>query len=242
MNLLDDLMLNVNTDAPVRSVLVGSHWVVVCSRACGLASALRGDRSHGTPEVQDAGRLHLMPASELLALARSPSMLEASIGVAALNALLEVDESRAVELNAADMLVERGKDKKVALVGRFPFIPRLRTSARQLWVLEQQPVQDEYPAEAAAELLPRADLVAITGTALINGTLESLLGYCQSASVVMVLGPSTPLSPVLFDYGVDILSGIRILDEEAVLRTVSQGASFRQVQGVRLLTFMRAKE
>jgi uncharacterized protein (DUF4213/DUF364 family) len=197
---------------------------------------------HGTPEVQDAGRLHLKSAGELIELAHSSSMLEASIGVAALNALLEVDESQAIELNAAEVLVEHGRDRHVALVGHFPFIPRLRKAAGQLWVLEQQPADDEYPAEAAAELLPRADLVAITGTALINGTLESLLGYCRSGSTVVVLGPSTPLSPVLFDYGVDILSGTRVMDEEAVLRTVGQGASFRQVEGVRLLTFVRAKE
>jgi len=55
----------------------------------------------------------------------------------------------------------------------------------------------------------------------------------------MVLGPSTPLSTVLFDHGVDIISGTRVVDEAAVMRTVAQGASFRQVEGVRLLTFTR---
>ena len=115
-------------------------------------------------------------------------------------------------------------------------------AAQKLWVLEQQQAPGEYPAEAAEELLPRADLVAITGTALINGTMEDLLGYCRPDSIVMVLGPSTPLSPVWFDYGVDILSGTWIVDEEAVLRTVGQGASFRQVKGVKLLTFMNKKK
>ena len=141
-----------------------------------------------------------------------------------------------------DVLVERGKDRDVALVGHFPFIPQLRQSAKQLWVLEKNPALDEFPAEAAADLLPRADLVAITGTTLINGTLEELLGYCQPGSTVMVLGPSTPLSPVLFEHGIDILSGTHIVDEEAVLRTVGQGASFRQVKGVKLLTFLSTKE
>jgi uncharacterized protein (DUF4213/DUF364 family) len=58
----------------------------------------------------------------------------------------------------------------------------------------------------------------------------------------MLLGPSTPLSPILFDHGVNILSGTRVVDEAAVLRTVSQGASFPQVEGVQLLTFVREKE
>ena len=239
MNLLADLLRGVHSDAQVRSVLVGSHWVVVCSRFCGMASALHGDHTHGTPEVRDAGTLHLKPAADLLELVHSGSMLEASLGVATLNALLDVDESRAVELNAADVLVERGKDKKVVLVGHFPFISRLQAAAGQLWGLEQDPAEGEYPAEAATELIPHADLVAITGTALINGTLDSLLRLCQPASTVMVLGPSTPLSTVLFDHGVDIISGTRVVDEAAVMRTVAQGASFRQVEGVRLLTFTR---
>jgi hypothetical protein len=50
----------------------------------------------------------------------------------------------------------------------------------------------------------------------------------------MVLGPSTPLSPVLFKYGITFLSGARIIDEEAAINTIQQGASFQQVEGVRL--------
>ena len=240
MSLLDDLRSGVNIGGPVRSVLIGSHWIVVCSRNCGLASALRGNHSHSTPEVHDAGKLHLKSARDLVELLRSDSLLEKSIGMAALNAVLDVDESQAIEMNAAEVLVDRGKDKKVALVGRFPFIPQLQQVVKQLWVLEQRPTKNEYPADAAPELLPRADLVAITGTAIINGTMESLLKQCQSRSTIMVLGPSTPLSPVLFDYGVDILSGSRVTNEEAVLRTVGQSASFRQVEGVKLLTIIRA--
>ncbi len=97
-------------------------------------------------------------------------------------------------------------------------------------------------AEAAPDLLPCADLVAITSSSLVNGTFDGLLALCPPHATVMLLGPSTPLSPALFDYGVDILSGARVVDEAAVLRTVGQGASFRQVEGVRLLTFVRQKE
>jgi hypothetical protein len=33
-----------------------------------------------------------------------------------------------------------------------------------------------------------------------------------------------------------------VVDEAAVLRTVGQGASFRQVEGVKLLTYIRDKD
>jgi uncharacterized protein (DUF4213/DUF364 family) len=58
----------------------------------------------------------------------------------------------------------------------------------------------------------------------------------------MVLGPSTPLSPILFDHGITIISGTRVIDEAAVLRTVGQGASFQQVEGKKLLTLIYKKE
>ena len=55
MSLLEKIKESVDQDAQVRSVLVGSHWVVVCSRNCGMASALHGSHRHGVPEVRDAG-------------------------------------------------------------------------------------------------------------------------------------------------------------------------------------------
>jgi len=239
MSILDDLLSNLPDDAPVRSVLVGAHWTAVCSRHCGMAATLMGNQAHGHSKVRDVGRLHTKTARELAEYARSENLLEASLGVAALNSLLDVDESQAVEINAAEVLAEHGRGKNVALVGHFPFIPRLRPAVGQLWVIEQHPVEGEYPAEAAADLIPQAEVVAITGSALINHTLDGLLALRCPEALVMVLGPSTPLSPLLFAYGVTILSGTRVVDESAVLRTVGQGANFQQVEGVRLLTLSR---
>ncbi len=168
-------------------------------------------------------------------------LLEASIGVAAINSLVALDESQAVEINAAEVLAEQGSGKNVALVGHFPFIDKLRPVVGQLWVIEQYPAEGEYPAEAAADLIPFAQMVAITGSALINHTLDSLLGLCNPGALVILLGPSTPLTPLLFNHGISILSGSRVVDEAAVLRTVGQGASFQQVEGVRLMTLGRGQ-
>jgi len=149
-----------------------------------------------------------------------------------------VDEKRCVELNAGDWLAERGQGKRVAVVGSFPFIPRLREEVGELWVLERHPSEGELLAEEARNVIPQADIVAITGTALINHTLDELLALCRPESSVMILGGSTPLSPVLFDYGVDVLSGTLVVNTDLVLTLISQGATFRQIKGpgVRLLT------
>lgn len=242
MDLIDELLASLGEDAPVRSVLVGAHWTVVCSRHCGMASTILGELPHGHGKVRDAGHLHRKSALELAEYARSENPLEASLGVAAINSMLEVDERQARVLNASDVLADRGRGKNIALVGHFPFIPKLRQAAGQLWVLEQRPAEGEYPAEAAGDLIPQADVVALTGSALINHTLGELLALCSPDALVVVLGPSTPLSPVLFSHGASILSGTRVTDEAAVLRTVAQGASFQQVEGVRLLTIVRPEQ
>jgi uncharacterized protein (DUF4213/DUF364 family) len=81
------------------------------------------------------------------------------------------------------------------------------------------------------------DVVAITGMTLLNQTLEGLLKLCSPKAYVILLGPSTPLSPVLFNYGVDIISGSIVEKIDPVLQVISQGGNFRQVHraGVKLV-------
>jgi len=239
MTILEDLVSNLGNDAPVRTILVGVHWTVVSSRNCGMAATLMNHRPHGTAGVREVGRLNKKTARELVEYVFSDHLLEASIGLAALNSLMDIDEKQSTEINAVDVLIDKGKGKQVALVGHFPFIAKLQPAVRQLWVIEQHPAEAEYPAEAASDLLPQSDVVAITSSALINHTLDGLLQFCRADALVMMLGPSTPLSPIMFQHDVDILSGSKIVDEDAVLRTVGQGATFQQVEGVRLLSIRK---
>jgi len=237
--ILDELLTSLHDDAPVRAVVAGAHLTVVCSRRAGLASTLADRNPHERLPLKDVGRLHLKRARELAEYARSDNPLEASIGVAAINSLLEVDEHRMHDLNAAALLAERGRGRNVAIVGHFPFVSRLRDVVRELSVIEQVPAEGDHPAEAASELLPRAEVVGITGSALINHTLGGLLALCRPGALVVVLGPSTPFSPILFGHGVGVLAGAYVTDEEAVLRTAGQGASFQQVEGARRLSWIR---
>jgi len=243
VKILDDVIATLKEDAPVREVRVGRFWSAVVSRGFGLASTVGPEvHEHGAVYVGEAGRLAGRSALELTGLAHSESTLEAGIGLAAINSLLDVDETHCVELNAAELLIDRGRGKKVALVGHFPFVPALREAAARLWVLELRPRPGDAHAEEAEAIVPQADIVAITGSAFINHTIEQLLGLCRPETLVVVLGPSTPLSPVLFDYGVDVMSGTRVVHPDLALRCLSEGATFRQIRGVRLLTMERQEQ
>jgi hypothetical protein len=191
--------------------------------------------------VRDVGFLHLKSAQELAGWVLSDNLLEASIGIAALNSLIDVDESQVQQINAAEVIARESKDKNLAVIGHFPFVERMKSIARNCWVIEKRPFGDDFPEEAAQEFIPQAQVIAITGTALINHTMEGLLSLCPPKALVMVLGPSTPMSPVLFDHGVSFLSGSRIIDEEAAIGTILQGATFPQVKGVRLVTMAKER-
>jgi uncharacterized protein (DUF4213/DUF364 family) len=158
-----------------------------------------------------------------------------------MNALVEVDLARCVERNAEDIIVEQGRGHSVAIVGHFPFVERVRASAATCWILELNPGPGDLPAESAAEVLPQADVVAITGMSLVNGTFDGLMAACRPDAYVLLLGATAPLSPVLFDTGVNAISGTILTDIPAAPAAISQAATFRQIPGRKLLTLMRDK-
>jgi uncharacterized protein len=238
--ILDDLISSLSGDSVVRELHTCVFWTAVLSKHCGLASTFHEPHPYHRA-VKNAGSLTELSALELAQYARSDNVLEASIGMAAINSLIDIDEARCVRENALDVLALKGKGKNVAIVGRFPWIPKLRTVARTLWVIEQSPQEGELPAEAAEEVLPQADVVGLTGTSFVNHTVERLLDLSKNSFVVIV-GPTTPLSPVLFDYGVDILAGVTVVEPDKTIRSISQGAIFSQVEGVRLVTMAKERK
>jgi uncharacterized protein len=243
VNTIDALLSSLQADAPVGQVLVGAFWTAVVLEGdpprCGLASTLRAETHDEGSPVRQPGRLQEHSGRELAEWLRSPRILEASIGMAALNALLEVDELACTDLNAERVILEQATGRRVVVVGHFPFVDRVRQAAETCWVLELRPRPGDLAASQAAEVLPQADVVALTGTSLLNHTFDDLMALCQPEAFVVLLGASAPLSPVLLERGVDALSGTKVVDVPAVLRAVSEGATFRQIPGKRLLTMMR---
>ena len=240
MKVLDDLLSTLNTDAPVLAIRLGLFHTAVLTRGCGLAATLPRDAlEQQRPGVREPGSLLERSAASLAGMVRSESLLEAAVGKATINSLLRVDEDRCVEINGGDLIAEKGAGRRVAIVGHFPFVDRLRHLARELWVLEKNPRPGDLSEIRAGELLPRAEVVGVSGTSLTNHTFEEIMALCDPGAYVVLLGGTTPLSPLLFDHGVDAVCGTRVTSPAQVLRCVSQGATFRQITGKRLLTLFK---
>ena len=240
MKIIDELISKLTYELHVRDIRQGPFQTAVLTRNCGLASTPHDPGTHHEKSpVADAGQLLLKNARGLALLANSPSFFEAAIGMATINSLIEMDEGKCVELNAGDLLIQKGEGKRVAIIGRFPFVPELRKAANELWVIEKNPGEGDMPETEAENLVPLADVIGITGTAFTNHTIERLLNLCNPKAYVVVLGDTAPLSPILFDYRIDAVSGTKVVYPDIAMRCVSEGATYRQIKGVCKLTMMK---
>jgi len=242
LRLLHDLLASL-PDGQVTHVNIGRHWTAVVVEVdgqchCGLASTLDGNHVHGIPDVPQAGNLEKMNGRELANLILSAAPILVSVGAAAINALLPKQPSAWLEINAEKVIAQHGEEKIVALIGHFPFTTRLRPRVGKLHVLELNPQPGDLPVSAASKIIPMADVVAITSMTMMNHTLNGYLALCSPQALVIMLGPTTPLSPVLYDYGIDLLCGSVVTNIESVLNTVGQAGNFRQIHkaGVRLVS------
>ena len=242
MNIVEDLLASLPQESiGLRDVRVGPFWTLVWTElGAGLASTQRDAHTpHGHSLIRWAGDVLDHSAKELAGLLKAKSPMEAALGMATVNALLEVDEALLTDRNASAEIMQRGSGKRVVIIGHFPFIPKVRRAVGHLDVLELDPKAGEISSAAAAEVIPQADVVAITGTSLVNKTFDELIQHCRPDSFVLVLGPTSPLSPVLFDYGVDLVAGTQVIDPSLAMTVAGQGAIFRQMRGVRLVTMAK---
>ena len=60
-------------------------------------------------------------------------------------------------------------------------------------VLESNELPYDVPADQAPRVVPGADVLIATGTTLINGTLDPLLGLLREGAAAAVIGPTAPL-------------------------------------------------
>ena len=187
------------------------------------------------------GKLRGRPVRDLLRETEAASGIRRAVGVATMNALADMcwerHAPRGMELRiGVDAYDAAGirPGENVVVVGAFvPFLKSLKRARQQFTVLEMDPATlkpDELPyfrpADQADAVLPSADVVLITGTTLMNDTLEHLLALCRPAARVVVVGPTVGLLPDAFlRRGVDVLGGMRVTAPDAFLDVLAEGGS-----------------
>jgi uncharacterized protein len=187
------------------------------------------------------GKLRGRPALDLAGQALSDHGIRRAVGIAAMNALADTcwyrrphpETKLRLGIDAFDA-TEMRPGENVVVVGAFvPFLRELKRRRQPFLVLEQDPATlkaEELPffrpANEAPTVVPEADVLLITGTTLINDTLEGLLGLAKPAARVTMVGPTVSLLPDAFlRRGADVLGTVRITAPDEFLETLAEGGS-----------------
>lgn len=235
---LYNLLINgIPPDCEVDELVCGVSRVYVRSEAgYGCSIVVPGD----TRPVNMISKQPGMKLRELATGIKSWNYIEASIGLAAINAWynsvpvardngVNVAGSRFIEDRIYDPFISYQnaiRNKKVAVVGHFNYLEQLFQPICDLVILEQTPQAGDYPYAAADYILPYCDFIFITCNALTDKSLPHFLQLAQNKQVTIV-GPATPMAPVLFQFGVTNLCGFVIKDGEKARRICSGQENYR---------------
>jgi uncharacterized protein (DUF4213/DUF364 family) len=218
MGLLEELIDGARGhDEEISDAIMSPYWTMIVTGACGVSSTLGYQPGCGSA-LKKTILASRTPA--LLDLAFSEDLAEASVGIAALNSIL----NRYFEPGRKQAgLMPRARNKRVAVVGRFHFIDRLKELSSEVWTISSALGEGDYPESEAPSILHVADVSIIDGAMLVNHSLERHLRWAEP-SYTIVFGPSTPLSPILFRYGANQVGGIKVTNADRVAACVASGA------------------
>ncbi len=225
----------------IREVRVGLNLLVVDldDGSLGVTYVLKDDIGHICSAVPQAGGLSGKAAGDIAEWAvTGKNVITVAIGLAVLNSVAAFDNlnqaDNTPEADAAFSVAVTPEDT-VGVIGHIgPVIAAMTGKAKRVMVFErgQKAAGDIYPEESQAELLPQCQVVFVSGTSLINGTLETLLPHCTAARDIVLVGSSTPLYPDAFTgSGVTVLAGTKWpqANRDAVLAGISQCAGMQQL-------------
>ena len=213
-----DLALGVADDS-VRRIVGGPRWLMVEGPAgAGLAYLPAGGKDGGNrlPVFRQ------MSLRQLAGLSRSWDPLEMAVGIAAINAHYNRFDSDGRAGNGVKSF--RNLPGQVVVVGAFPGVDGILP--RRV-VIEADPKPGEFPIVAMDTLLPGCAAAVVNSTALVNRSLPRIIRLAHNRPLALI-GPSTPLTPRLHDYGITVLGGLVVDDAAGLAAAIRAGALPRE--------------
>lgn len=214
----DALISGVDNSLNISSAYMGDYWALcTAGNSCGIAMATSG-RSIAPIFPHGINGLSVNKAATAI---KSWNLTEASMGHAAINAFYNTTEkmSRLNSFESYDNYCTKGLDYTgavVGIIGHMSGPDDLREKAKEVYIIERAPKVGDYPDSACDYILPRCDMVLITGSSLINKTLPHLLELCENAYTILT-GPTVPMCPELLEFGIDRLAGLVVSDVDGMI-------------------------
>jgi uncharacterized protein (DUF4213/DUF364 family) len=204
----------------VKRIVRGVSWTAAL-----LSDGQAGVAMHTLGETRPRmfETLEGLPAAQAARAALSWNLEEAGEGMAVVNACY----NRAARIDALGCVYTGSALEGVELAGRtVGFVghlvkhsgitEELLAPVKEYFILEREPKPGDYPDTACEALLPRCDLVVITGSAAVNKTMPRMLELAKNAEVILT-GPTVSLCPELRELGIRRLNGCAITDAAGML-------------------------
>ena len=188
-----------------------------------------------------AGSLTGISVWDCLPLASDKNVLKSAIGVAAINGITSLLLESGIRFEGEIVIGEDGFDllkieptETISLIGAFgPYIRRLKRMGNPFFIVEKNPLalrEEEKPfykpESQMAQALKRSDVVIITGTAIVNQTVDLILSNLRKESRVAIIGPTASMWPeAFFRRGIQVMAGIRIQNPDKMIRILKEGGS-----------------
>lgn len=170
---------------------------------------------------------------EILSLAKlfeSKDLFSKSLGLGGINAISQflLKQSGFYFEDASDSLglLEIDKDDIIGMVGFFPpLIKHIETIGNRLIVIEKKKDLIKKGLNWKVTLDPSelklCNKVLITGTTVLNDTIDEILRFSKDAERLSMIGPTAGFLPdPLFNRGIDILGGTRVIDSRLLLHSL----------------------
>ncbi len=165
--------------------------------------------------------------------------LQKAVGMAVLAAASRGQDLEEVTGSGPLFGIEVGKGDTIGMIGLIsPVANMIRPLVKELYIFDEGVSRRGgtegavRPGEEQPHLLPTCDVVVISGTAMINGSVDGLLEICDEARDVIMVGASTPMYPEAFlGTKVTVLAGSWWKSEckEVIFKKISLACGIREL-------------
>jgi uncharacterized protein (DUF4213/DUF364 family) len=171
---------------------------------------------------------------ELVKLFRSNDLFEKSLALGCINAISQlifrtVDFDFDFTTDSLGLLKIKSTDM-IGMVGFFPPLVKLiEKIGSNLIIIEKKEelvqTTDNWSVTLDPSKLKKCNKVLITGTTVLNETLDEILQNCINAEKASVIGPTTSFLPdPLFERGIDVIGGSYVVDSRSLKNAIEKNS------------------
>lgn len=192
--------------------------------------------------MPNSDKLQGKNVSYFLERMKNDTALNKTLGIATINALAStcykkglLDYKVDINRDPFDNLDIKENSKTVVVGALVPYFKYLIKENKDFKILELDKTTlkgeelnhfVQSPSKEADEKVRDADYLVVTGTTLINDTIDHLLSLAKDDCEIVVVGPTVSMMPqAMFNRGVNHVGGVLVTDVDKVLDVIAEAGS-----------------